>query len=120
MEKERERKGEGGVCEVEREGGRGGQRRQGSRRGKGKGEEEGPKRRGVDKRSQEEREWVKEERTVGGEEGAVSSATRREGEGMGDEGGVKGEGRGAEKGEDGWWGEVCFPADDVNVGDGVF
>ena len=56
----------------------------------------------------------------GGEEGAVSSATRREGEGMGEEGGVKGEGRGAEKGEDGGWGEVCFPADEVNVGDGVF
>ena len=56
----------------------------------------------------------------GGEEGAASSATWREGEGMGDEGGVKGEGRGGKVGEEGWWGEVCFPADDVHVGDGVF
>ena len=56
----------------------------------------------------------------GGEEGAAPSATGREGEGTGDEGGVKGEGRGPKVGEEGWVGGVGFPADDVNVGDGVF
>ena len=44
----------------------------------------------------------------------------REGEGTGDEGGVKGEGRGPKVGEEGWARGVRFPADDVNVGDGVF
>ena len=56
----------------------------------------------------------------GGEEGAAPSATGREGEGTGDEGGVKGEGRGPKVGEEGWARGVRFPADDVNVGDGVF
>ena len=56
----------------------------------------------------------------GGEEGTASSATWREGEGTGEEGGVKGEGRGAKVGEEGWWGEVCFSAVGVDVGDGVF
>ena len=55
----------------------------------------------------------------GGEEGTVSSATRMEGEGMGEEGGVKGEAGGAVKGEEGGWGDVRFLADEVNVGDGV-
>ena len=61
MEREREREKVSGVCEAEREGGRVGQRKRGSRKVRGKGEEE-PKRRVVDKRSQEEKEWVKEEK----------------------------------------------------------
>ena len=88
--------------------------------GKGKGEEEEPERRVVDKLSQEEKEWVKEGRKA--EEGKRERPHRRqEGrEGTGDEGGVKGEGRGPKVGEEGWVGGVGFPADDVNVGDGVF
>ena len=42
----------------------------------------------------------------GGEEGTVSSATRMEGEGMGGEGGVKGEGGERKRGKRGG-GEMC-------------
>ena len=55
-----------------------------------------------------------------GEEGVAASATGREGEGRGQEGGVEGGDRGARMGEEGWARGVRCPADDVDVGVGVF